>query len=130
LAFDVRLRTSEDGSAIPAYVCGVATVLVFFVLLLQFVVWQYGRGVVRAALDEGARAGASALSDPGACEGRARETLADLLGGRLGSDVEVSCSEQGDEMIASARVTFRSWLAPAPDWTFQVAATAVKESLR
>ncbi len=125
----MRLRTGEVGSAVPAYVFGVATVLVFFVLLLQFVVWQYGRGVVRDALDEGARAGSSAFADPAACEGRAREVLGDLLGGRLGREIDLSCNEDGDEMVARARVTFRSWLAPAPNWTFQVAATAVKERL-
>jgi hypothetical protein len=103
--------------------------LVFFVFLVQFVVWQYGRGVVRAALDEGARAGASALANTGVCEDRAQETLGDLLGGRLGNDVDVSCAEEGDEIIARAHVTFHSWLAPAPDWTFQVAASAVKEAL-
>lgn len=125
----VPLRNDEDGSAVPTYVAGVATVLVFFVLLLQFVVWQYGRGVVRAALDEGARAGAVATADPGVCEERARDVLGDLLGGRLGQEIQVSCAEQGDEMLAEARVTFRSWLAPAPDWSFRVAATAVKERL-
>lgn len=125
----MRLRTGEEGSAVLVYVLGVATVLVFFVLLLQFVVWQYGRGVVRDALDEGARAGATASADPAACEHRAREVLRDLLGGRLGREIDLSCAEDGDEMVARARVTFRSWLAPAPDWRFQVAATAAKERL-
>lgn len=125
----MRLRTGEGGSAVLVYVLGVATVLVFFVLLLQFVVWQYGRGVVRDALDEGARAGATASADPAACENRAREVLGDLLGGRLGREIDLSCAKDGDEMVARARVRFRSWLAPAPDWRFQVAATAAKERL-
>jgi hypothetical protein len=122
-------RTGQAGTTLPAYLLGVTAVLVFFVLLLQFVVWQYGRGVVRSALDEGARAGAVASADPGTCEDRAHDVLDDLLAGRLGRDVNVTCADEGDEIVARARVTFRSWLAPTPDWTFAVAATAAKESL-
>ncbi|MEW6474321.1 MAG: hypothetical protein AB1679_18875 [Actinomycetota bacterium] len=125
----MKRRTGETGSTLPAYVLGVATVLVFFVLLLQFVAWQYGRGVVRSALDEGARAGAVASADPRTCEERAHDVLADLLAGRLGREVDVTCANEGDEIVARARVTFRSWLPPTPDWTFAVAATAVKEQL-
>lgn len=114
---------------LPAYVAGVTIALFFFVLLLQFVVWQYGRGVVRAALDEGARAGAVASAEPHVCEERAGDVLGDLLGGALGREVEVTCAEEGSQIVARARVTFRSWLAPAPDWTFAVAAGAAKERL-
>lgn len=125
----MRRRTGQAGFTLPAYLFGVTAVLVFFVLLIQFVVWQYGRGVVRAALDEGARAGAVASAEPRTCEYRAHDVLKDLLAGRLGQDVDLSCADEGDEIVARARVTFRSWLAPAPDWTFAVAATAVKEQL-
>ena len=125
----MKRRTDEAGSTLPAYLLGVTAVLVFFVLLLQFVAWQYGRGVVRSALDEGARAGAVASADRRTCEDRAHDVLADLLAGRLGREVDVTCTDEGDEIVARARVTFRSWLAPAPDWTFAVAATAVKEDL-
>ncbi|MGH9011606.1 MAG: hypothetical protein ACRDYF_17445 [Acidimicrobiia bacterium] len=125
------MRASHDqtGSMIPAYVAGVTGALVLFVMLVQIVVWQYGRGVVRAALDEGARAGAPASSDWRICETKAADVLGDLLGGRLGQEVHVTCDEEGDEMVARAEVTFRSWLAPGPDWTFAVAAAAVKERL-
>jgi hypothetical protein len=125
----MQRRTGEAGSTLPAYLLGVATVLVFFVLLVQFVAWQYGRGVVRSALDEGARAGAVASAGPRTCEDRAHDVLTDLLAGRLGRDVDVTCGNEGDEVVARARVTFRSWLPPAPDWTFAVAATALKEHL-
>ncbi|HUP70365.1 MAG TPA: hypothetical protein VM142_11185 [Acidimicrobiales bacterium] len=113
----------------PAYVFALGLSLLFFVLLVQFVVWQYGRGVVRSALDEGARVGAPAEAGPGDCEARAHDVLADLLGGPMGAEVDVRCRQTPTQMVAVANVTFRAWLPPSPDWSFEVAATARKESL-
>lgn len=119
----------ESGSTAPAYVFAVGVSLIFFVLLVQFVVWQYGRGVVRAALDEGARVGAPAEASLADCETRAVDVLADLLGGAMGDEVEVRCTQAGSQVVAEATVTFRAWLPPSPDWSFQVAASARKEAL-
>lgn len=127
-----RLLTSargEAGEAVPAYLLALGLSLLFFVLLVQFVVWQYGRGVVRSALDEGARVGAPADAGTGDCEARAGDVLSDLLGGPLGSEVEVRCRQTPTQMVAEARVIFRSWMPPSPDWSFRVAATARKETL-
>ena len=99
-----------------------------FTLLAQFVVWQYGRGAVRAALDEGARVGAPAAAGVADCERRAGEVLGDLLGGALGREVSVSCQETPAEMVAGATVTFRAWMPPSPDWSFRLAASARKET--
>jgi hypothetical protein len=107
------------------YAVGVS--LVFFVLLVQFVVWQYGRGVVRASLDEAARVGAAADAGPAECEARAASVLDDLLGGPLGDQVAVTCVETASQIVADAQVTFRAWLPFSPDWTFRVSATAHKE---
>ncbi len=123
-----RLR-GEVGSSAPAYIVAVGLSLMFFVLLVQFVAWQYGRGVVRSALDEGARSGAPAEAGPGVCEARARDVLGDLLGGAMGDGISVRCIETATEVVAEARVRFRAWMAPSPDWTFRVAATARKETL-
>lgn len=119
----------EAGTAAPAYVFAVGLSLMFFVLLVQFVAWQYGRGVVRSALDEGARVGAPAEAAPADCEARARDVLADLLGGAMGDEVLVRCTETLTEVRAEATVRFRAWMAPSPDWSFRVAATARKEAL-
>jgi hypothetical protein len=124
-----RRLDDELGSAAPAYVFAVGLSLIFFVLLVQFVVWQYGRGVVRAALDEGARVGAPAEAGLADCESRAVAVLADLLGGAMGDEVAVRCTQAGSQVVAEATVTFRAWLPPSPDWSFRVAATARKESL-
>lgn len=125
----VARLVDESGSAAPAYVFAVGLSLIFFVLLVQFVVWQYGRGVVRAALDEGARVGAPAEADVGDCEMRAVNVLTDLLGGAMGDEVAVRCTQAGSQVVAEATVTFRAWLPPSPDWSFRVAASARKESL-
>lgn len=123
-----RLR-DEAGSTTPAYVLALGTALIFFVVLVQFVTWQYGRGVVRAALDEAARAGAPAEATVADCETRAADVLGDLLGGAMGSEVAVTCSETPTQIVAEANVTFRAWLDPSPDWTFRMTATARKEHL-
>ncbi len=119
----------EAGSTAPAYVFAVGLSLIFFVLLVQFAVWQYGRGVVRSALDEGARLGAPAEAGPADCEERARAVVSDLMGGAMGNEVSIRCTETATQVLAEATVTFRAWLRPSPDWSFKVAASARKESL-
>lgn len=122
-----RPQRDEAGQALPAYLVAVGVSSVFFVLAAQFVIWTYGRGAVRAALDEAARTGAPADAGVADCEQRAAAVLGDLLGGSMGEGVRVRCTESGTQMQASAEVVFRSWLAPSPDWTFHLAATARKE---
>ncbi len=124
-----RRARDESGQVVPAYVFALGISLIFFVLLVQFVAWQYGRGVVRASLDEAARVGATADAGPAECEARAADVLDDLLGGALGDEVTVRCYETPTQLIAEAEVTFRAWLPPSPDWSFRVAASAQKERL-
>ncbi|MGH9189978.1 MAG: hypothetical protein ACRD0Q_08110 [Acidimicrobiales bacterium] len=120
---------AESGSSTPEHVIALGVCLAFFVLLVQFVVWQYGRGAVRAALDEGARVGAPVAAGPSDCEDRARGVLADLLGGSMGREISVSCAQTGTEVVAEATVTFRAWMPPSPDWSFHLAAAARKERM-
>lgn len=112
---------------VPAYLVAIGISLVFLVLLVQFVVWQYGRGVVRAALDEAARTGAPADAGLVECEDRAARVLDDLLGGPMGSEIRVACTETPRQILATADVTFRSWIQPSPDWSFRLTASARRE---
>ena len=57
----------DEGFSTVATIVVMTLVLVFFVNLAQVVVWQYGRGSVRAALDEAARAGAGTAGGMAAC---------------------------------------------------------------
>ncbi len=97
-------------------------------MLLQFLVWHYGRGAVRAALDEGARAGA-ATTDPADCEARANAALAQLLGGHMGRTTTITCTARPDQMAARAAVAFPAWLDGIPAWTFDLEATVAIEQL-
>lgn len=123
------MRPSVDGGfATPQFMLAAGLSLVFFVLLANFVVFQYGRGVVRGALDEGVRAAAPAGAGEADCL-RAFDAMAgNLLGGPLGEEVTRSCTVVGELVEARATVTFRGWLPLVPDWTFSLAASRVKEA--
>jgi hypothetical protein len=102
--------------------------LVFFTLLTQFSVWQYGRGAVRAAAQEAARAAAPLHAGSEACRDRFDEVRTGLLGGPLGDGVgPVRCDVGGTVVAVSVDVVFRRWLPLSPDWSFTVSAVAVKE---
>lgn len=87
---------------------------------------QYGLGVVRGALDEGARAGAVFGGGEGVCERVASDTLSQLLSGRLGGS-SVTCRQSGTQLVAEATGTFEAWLPGVPDWTFTLRASSAVE---
>jgi hypothetical protein len=120
--------SGEEGMTTVQYVAATAFSLIAFVMMANFIVFLYARGVVRAAVDEGARAGSRFGATTAECDSRASDVLGDLLAGRLGSDVTVRCESNGDEMHASVHVTLHGWLpALVPDWTFTLDARSVKE---
>jgi hypothetical protein len=102
-----------------------------FVWFANLGVYLYGRGAVRDALDEGARAGARVGVDSAAvCEQRVHDILASLLAGSLGRGVTASCDEESDGVVrARARVEFHSFLPPVPDWRFTATAAVLKEQV-
>lgn len=109
------------------YVTATALSLLVFVGLANFVVDLYARGVVRSAVDEAARAGATIDSSPADCEQRARDVLGGMLGGGAGRQVAVSCREVDGVMQARARVALGGWVPGIPTWSFTVDGTVVKE---
>jgi len=128
-------RSRDGGFATIQFVLATGLALLFLVLVANIIVFQYGRGVVRAATDEAARAGSLAAGSDAerveACGHRADDVLDDLLSGPLGDGVAVSCSVEysGPVPVVTARadVTFRSWIDPVPDWSFTATAVAVSE---
>ena len=98
--------------------------LAAFVWLLQLAVFTYGRGVVRAALDEGARAGSKVTDSIDRCQDRAAETMSGLLRGTMGNGVVIACDDDGDRVLARADVRFAAWAPAMPDWTFSITATS------
>jgi hypothetical protein len=127
----LRQPPEQHGFVTTQYVAVISFSLLFLVLLVNFVAFQYGRGAVRAALDEGTRAGSRVTDTRAAdvCLLRAQEALDGLLGGSMGDQVSLTCTEAagGRELRAGADVTFLGWFDPMPKWTFSVQAVAVRE---
>lgn len=109
------------------FVVAAALSLVLLTTLLNLLVFSYARGVVRAALDEGVRAGSRTTASAAECAARAEQVRADLLRGTLGDGVRMRCAETDDAVRADADVVLRGWLPTVPDWRFSLGATAVRE---
>ena len=122
-----RCSDAPDGFATMGFVVAVGFSMLFFVLLANLMAVQFGRGVVRVALDEGARHGARYGAADTACENRIREVLGDLLGGEMGSGVSYRCAGNSNRTGASAQVVFPAWIPGIPEFRFQMAATAAAE---
>ena len=124
------MQPDERGLTTVQYVAATAFSLLAFVMMANFVVFLYARGVVRAAVDEGARAGGRYGASEAECEARATDVLADLLGGALGDGVRVDCRGGTDDpaMTARADVFLSGWLPGlTPDWTFSLEGRSTKE---
>jgi hypothetical protein len=118
----------DRGAITIATAFAVGVVLVITVMVANVLVYQYGRGVVRAALDEGVRVGSRATEGTGAdvCEQIARETLDQLAAG-LGQGVTIQCADTGDSIIATAQVHFDGWLTSVADYDATFTASAARE---
>jgi hypothetical protein len=115
------------GFVTTQFVLAVALSLMLFVMLCNAIVYQYGRGVVRAALDEGVRSASRAGGTVSTCEAAAEEVRHTLLGGPVGSHVAIRCGLVADTIQATATGYLPSWLPLVPDWSIDLAASAVKE---
>jgi hypothetical protein len=118
-------RRDDRGEGVVAAVLATGFVLLLLVQILNVVVFTYGKGTVRTALDEAARAGAR--QGLAACEATAALVLGDLLGGSLGRRVEVTCSDAGRSVTATAIVHFDGWLSSHVDYDGTFSASAAKE---
>jgi len=110
-----------------SYVLAASFAMIFFAILANFVVIQYGSGAVRAALDEGVRDGARADAGVAVCQATIDDILSSVLGGPYGDDVSTTCQDNGDVMIASAQATFRGFAPLVPDLTIDFEAVAARE---
>lgn len=100
--------------------------LALFMVFANIVVVQYGRGAVRSALEQGARAG-SLTGEPIACVDKAEEVLGQLLGGRMSDGLVVRCVPSGNVMAASASTVFESWTPLTPDFVIEISSEALME---
>jgi hypothetical protein len=110
------------------FVAAVGLSLVVFAMIANLLVFSYGRGAVRAALDEGVRAGSRAAGSVAECQSRAEQTLGGLLGGPMGAGVQISCGVDPAGVSARADVAFSAWVPGVPDWAFSLEASAAQEA--
>jgi Flp pilus assembly protein TadG len=122
-----RRCSGERGATFIALVAATGVALVVVVGIIQVIVFQYGKGTVRAALDEAARAGARSTASVPTCQERAADVLGDLLAGTLGDGVEVSCADDGERIVVTASVHFDGWFGPLTDYDAVLTASAAKE---
>ena len=121
---------SERGFVTAQYLIVIAFTLFLLTAFLNVLVYQYGRGVVRGALDAGARAGSPVGAGEAECYEAVNRYLDQLLGGSMGATVNPVCGEAGGFMVVTANdITFQGWTPLVPDWTFNLEARAVKEQL-
>lgn len=128
----VRSRThvcpgDERGFLTPQMVFAIGLSFVVLVMMINLIVFQYGRGAVRAALDEGVRRGTREPAAAADCQARAQEVVQSLLRGSMGDGVSIVCAEVDGQMRAEASVVFQGWLPGVPDWSFRIGAAGVKE---
>jgi hypothetical protein len=117
---------AAEGLTTIQFVVATALSLLLFVTLANAVVDLYTRGVARAAVDEGARAGAVLDASPADCAARAH----DVLDGSVAPGaVEVRCEEVDGAMRAHATVRLAGWLPGVPAWTFTIDGRVAKEEL-
>jgi hypothetical protein len=99
--------------------------MALFLALANLVVIQYGRGALRSAVEQGARAGS--VGGVAVCEARGREVIADLIGGRMSDGAVLTCVLDGTDVVASASATFDSWTPLMADFDFTTSARSVGE---
>lgn len=105
----------EAGFASLSHVVAAALALWFFAILANLIVMQYAAGVVRIALDEGARRGALVGAGAEECGLAIDDALGDLLGGPYGRDVAHVCFVDSGWVTATARARFSGFIPPVPD---------------
>ena len=107
----------ESGFASLSHVVAATLALWFFAILANLIVIQYASGVVRVAIDEGARRGALVGAGADECTLAIDDALTDLLGGSYGRNVNHICAEDAGWMRVTAEATFAGFVPPLPDVT-------------
>lgn len=122
------MPTGDRGITSVQFLLASALGLVMFLTLANLVVVQYGRGAIRSALEQGARAGAL-TEDAADCVAQAERVVSQLLGGRMSDGLDLWCAEAGSAMVASATVTFDSWTPFVADFEIEINSEAVLEAI-
>ena len=127
-------RAGRDrGFGTVEYLAAVGMSLILLVMVANVILVQFGRGVLRAAVDEAVRDGSRYFADEslaaveGRCEHRAQEVLHNLLRGRMGRDLEPSCRATDTGVTAVIEGRFEGWLPSIPDFDATTRGAAARE---
>ncbi len=120
---------SERGEIGIGIMLAVTFTFIVAVAIVNIFMFLYGQSVVRSALDEGVRAGSRVDAGWSVCQDRAQQVLDDLLSGKLGDGVTLTCGPGAapDELVAIADATFDSPMPGVPSWTIRLEARATQE---
>lgn len=121
------VEPGDRGISSVQFLLSSALGLLMFLILANLVVVQYGRGAIRSALEQGARAGAL-TEDATECVARAEEVIGQLLGGRMSDGLDLECTASGSAMVASGTGSFESWTPMIPDFEIAIRSEAVLEA--
>ena len=117
---------TDRGATSVQFLIAAGLGLFLFVMLATVVVVQYGRGAVRSALEQGARAGAM-QGDIDRCREVASDVLDQLLGGAMSEAVAVDCGTVGAFVRASASGSWAGWTPLSPDFPIMLTSQAALE---
>lgn len=111
-----RTRLPGDtGFVTVQYVAATGLALVFLVMIVQVVSFQFTRALVATAVADGARAAARDAGSTSTCEQAGHDVLAGLLA-PAAATVAFSCTSDGTVVVAEATATLRAWVPMLQDW--------------
>ena len=119
-------RVTDSGVTSVQFLLASAMALYLFVALVNLVALQYGRGALRSAIEQAARAGALSGST-GHCVSVGFDVLHQLLGGRMVESVDIRCSLDGQRLLAETVAVFEPWTPLMPEMTVELEADGVVE---
>lgn len=111
----MRIWSEERGASTVATVTAATLALAGFMMAGTLVLWQYGRGVARAASDEGVRVGS--VHGVERCGQSIAGTLDDLVGGTFGDGLTFGCWTDGDLIHAEVSGALPGLLPGMPTLT-------------
>lgn len=125
------MSDSDDGFTSVQWVMLISFTMVLLLMAANIIAWQYGRGAIRAAVDESARYGAALGRDAVDCQTHGVGMLRGsngLLAGPMGDSVVLSCADVGGVMTATATGAFEWWVGGIAPIDFSIVGHAVVEA--
>jgi hypothetical protein len=119
-------RLKDRGVSSVQFLLASGLGLLLFLAMANLVVVQYGRGALRSALDQGARAGAVSSSADD-CVDRIQGVLTQLLGGRMSDSIVAGCVVGPEVVTATGRGVFESWTPFTSGFAIEITAQAIRE---